>query len=154
MAIAGYALNECTEVGSFGTFGLWDDSAQVTVAGGGPRSRIHAANQLNGYIRHNAAFGGSVMAYACVFDRADIQDWQFGLSGKAPLSCNCALYGNFSYAAPSAPAGAGGSGEEQFSIQTGLVYYFGGKAVSRSVTGQRGLPLLDVANNGSFMITD
>jgi hypothetical protein len=95
-----------------------------------------------------------LMAYFGGFDEADIQSWQFGFTGEAPLSCNLALYGNFNYAAPSATAGPTGSGEEQFAIQFGLAYYFGGKAVSRSVTGQQGLPLLDVGNNGSFLITD
>jgi hypothetical protein len=154
-AIAGYALNQCTEIGAFGTVNMWDDEAAVTIAGApGVQREIRAANQLNGYIRRNTAFGASLMAYAGGFDEADIQSWQFGLTGDAPLSCNCSLYGNFNYAVPSATAGPNGSGEEQFGIQVGLAYYFGGKAASRSVTGQRGLPLLDVANNGSFLITD
>jgi hypothetical protein len=33
-------------------------------------------------------------------------------------------------------------------------YYFGGNAQNPSVTGNKGLPLLDVANNRSFLITD
>jgi hypothetical protein len=153
--IAGYALSESFEIGTFGAFHLWDDDAAVTVAGApGVRREIRAANQLNGYIRRNTYFGGSLMAYAGGFDDADIQSWQFGLTGQAPLSCHCAMYGNFNYAAPSATDGPNGSGEEQFNIQLGLAYFFGGKAQSRSVTGQRGLPLLNVANNGSFLITD
>jgi hypothetical protein len=153
--IVGYALDPCTEIGTWGTARLWDDRAAVTVAGApGVKREIHAANQLNGYIRRNTAFGGSFMLYAGAFDRSDIESWQFGLAGEAPLSCTCSLYGNFDYAGPSASAGPRGSGEEQFDVQFGIVYYFGGKAVSPSVTGQRGLPLLDVANNGSFMITD
>lgn len=153
--IVGYALNPCMEVGAFGTAHLWDDDAAVTVAGApGVRREVRAANQINGYVRYNSAFGASIMAYAGGFDEADIQSWQFGLTGEAPISCCCSLYGNFNYAAPSAKAGPTGSGEEQFAIQFGLAYYFGGKAVSRSVTGQQGLPLLDVANNGSFLVTD
>ena len=153
--IAGYAINECTEVGGWGTFRLWDDAAAVTVAGApGVLTRIRAANQANAYIRRNTAFGASFMAYIGAFDRADIQSWQFGLNATAPVSCNMALYGNFNYAVPGAAAGPAGSGEEQFNVQVGLAYYFGGKAVSPSVTGDRGLPLLNVANNGSFLITD
>ncbi|MGC4007197.1 MAG: hypothetical protein QM811_30350 [Pirellulales bacterium] len=153
--IVGYALNMRNEVGFFGTAHLWDDEAAVTVAGAPSiRREIRAANQFNAYYRHNTDFGGSLMFYVGGFDQADIQSWQFGMNGEAPLSHRCALYGNFNYAAPRRPAGPTGSGEEQFSIQTGLVFYLGGKAVSRSVTGQRGLPLQDVANNGSFLITD
>jgi hypothetical protein len=153
--IVGYALSERFEFGGFGTAHLWDDLAAVTIAGApGVRREVRAANQLNGYLRGNTTFGGSLMAYAGGFDRADIQAWQFGATGQAPLSSWFSLYGNFNYAVPSASAGPNGSGEEQFNMQFGLAYFFGGKAVSRSVTGQRGLPLLDVANNSSFLITD
>jgi len=153
--IVGYALNPATEVGAWGTAHVWDDDAAVTVAGApGVRREVRAANQLNGYVRSNFAFGGSVMLYAGGFDGADIQAWQFGGAGDAPLSNYLSLYGNFSYQVPSAGAGPNGSGEEQFDIQVGIAYYIGGKAQSRSVTGQRGLPLLDVANNSTFLITD
>jgi hypothetical protein len=153
--IVGYALSERFEVGGFGTAHLWHDSAAVTVAGApGVRREVRAANQFNGYLRGNTTSGGSLMGYVGLFDRSDVQAWQFGLTGDAPLSQWFSLYGNFNYAVPSAGAGAGGSGEEQFAMQFGVAYFFGGKAASPSVTGQKGLPLLDVANNGSFLITD
>jgi hypothetical protein len=153
--IIGYALSERFEIGGWGTAQLWDDQAAVTVAGApGVRRTVRAANQTNAYLRGNTTRGGSLMGYAGVFDGADIQAWQFGATGDAPLSNWVSLYGNFNYAVPSASAGAAGSGEEQFAMQLGIAYFFGGKAVSPSVTGQRGLPLLDVANNSSFLITD
>lgn len=153
--MAGYALNEKVEIGGFGSAHLWDDQAAVTVAGApGVQREVRAANSLNGYLRGNTAFGGQLMAYAGGFDGADIQGWQFGLAGESPLSRWFSLYGNFNYAVPSANSGPTGSGEEQFSVQFGLAYYLGGKAVSPSVTGQKGLPLFDVANNSSFLITD
>jgi len=153
--IVGWALNDRFEVGGFGTAHVWDHQASVTVAGApGVRREVRAANQMNGYLRGNTPFGASLMGYAGAFDRADIQAWQFGLTGDAPLSQWFSLYGNFNYAVPSAGAGPAGSGEEQFAMQIGLAYYFGGKAASPTVTGQRGLPLLDVANNSSFLITD
>jgi hypothetical protein len=151
----GYALSERFEIGGFGTGDLWDDGAAVTVAGApGVRRTVRAAKQFNSYIRGNTLAGGSLMGYAGVFDSADIQCWQFGTTGEAPLSEWFSLYGNCNYAVPSSSAGAGGSGEEQFNIQFGLCYFFGGKAASPSVTGQQGLPLFDVANNSSFLITD
>lgn len=153
--IVGYALSERFEVGGFGTAHLWHDQAAVTIAGApSVRREVRAANQLNAYLRGNTAAGGSLMGYVGGFDGADIQSWQFGATGEAPLSRWFSLYGNANYAVPGASAGPRGSGEEQFAIQFGLAYYFGGKAASPSVTGQKGLPLLDVANNGSFLITD
>jgi hypothetical protein len=153
--IFGYALNECTEVGMWGTFHVNDDLAAVTVAGApGVQRRIRAMNQANLYVKRNTAFGAEIAGYVGVLDNADIGDWQFGLLGQAPISCNWSVYGNFNYVVPSAAAGPDGSGEEQFNASFGLAYYFGGKAKSPSVTGQAGLPLLNVANNGSFLVTD
>ena len=153
--IAGYALSERFEVGGFGTVHLWHDQAAVTVAGApNVRREVRAANQANLYLRGNTASGGSLMGYVGAFDRADIQSWQFGATGEAPLSRWFSLYGNANYAVPGASAGPTGSGEEQFAAGFGIAYYFGGKAASPTVTGQQGLPLLDVANNGSFLVTD
>jgi hypothetical protein len=151
----GYALSDTIEVGSFGSAWIWDDDAAVTVAGApGVRRTVRAANQVNSYIRGNTHAGGSLMGYAGVFDGRDIQCWQFGATGEAPLSNWFSLYGNCNYAVPSASAGPTGSGEEQFNIQFGICYFLGGKAISPTVTGQKGLPLFDVANNSSFLITD
>jgi hypothetical protein len=153
--IIGYALNEWTEIGVWGTVHVNDDQAAVTIAGApGVLSTIRAMNQANFYVKRNTEFGAELMAYAGVLDNADIGDWQFGLLGQAPISCNWSVYGNFNYVVPSSAAGPDGSGEEQFDVGFGLAYYFGGKAKSPSVTGQAGLPLLNVANNGSFLITD
>ena len=153
--MVGYAISERFEVGGFATTWIWDDDAAVTVAGApGVRSTVRAANQYNSYIRGNTIAGGSLMGYAGLFDGADIQCWQFGATGEAPLSNWFSLYGNCNYAVPSAGAGPNGSGEEQFNIQFGIAYFFGGKAISPSVTGQKGLPLFDVASNSSFLITD
>jgi hypothetical protein len=151
----GYALSDTIEVGGFGSADLWDDDAAVTVAGApGVRRTVRASRQYNSYIRGNTHAGGSLMGYAGVFDGADIQCWQFGATGEAPLSNWFSLYGNCNYAVPSAGAGPRGSGEEQFNIQFGICYFLGGKAISPTVTGQKGLPLFDVASNSSFLITD
>jgi hypothetical protein len=153
--IFGYALSEWTEVGVWGTFHVNDDRAAVTVAGApGVLRPIRAMNQANAYVKRNTEFGADITGYVGVLDNATIGDWQFGLLGHAPISCNWSVYGNFNYVVPSAAAGPEGSGEEQFNISFGLAYYFGGKARSPSVTGQAGLPLLNVANNGSFLVTD
>lgn len=151
----GYAWNECTEFGVFGTMHLYDDNAAVTIGGAPAVLRpIRAMNQANAYIKRNTAFGAQITGYVGLLDRADIGDWQFGLLSQAPLSNNWSVYGNFNYVAPSVRPGPAGSAEEQFNVSVGLVYFLGGKAVSPSISGQRGLPLLNVANNGSFLITD
>jgi hypothetical protein len=62
------------------------------------------------------------------------------------------LYGNSGFLFPSSSKGPVGSNELLWSISCGLSYSFGGKAVSRNISGQCGTPLLPVANNGTFFV--
>jgi len=151
----GVVLSESTEVGVWGTYGVNTDRAAVTVAGA-PKllTTIQAMNQKNVYVKHNFDFGGEVMAYYGIFDDEDIAKWQFGVVGKMPLSDNWSTFASANYVAPRTPSGPLGSGQEQFNASFGIAYYFGGNAASKSVTGNKELPLLDVASNRSFLITD
>jgi len=154
-AIIGYALTDATEIGVWGTFAAQDNEAAVTVAGVPNLLRtIRSANQANIYLKQNFEFGGQITGYTGMLDNASIGDWQFGLLGQAPLSDSWSVYGNSNYVVPSAKNGPNGSGEEQFNVSVGLAYSFGGKARNQSVTGNAGMPLLNVANNGSFLVTD
>lgn len=151
----GVALSESTEVGVWGTYGVNSDRAAVTVAGApGVLTTIRAMNQKNVYVKQNFDFGGEVMAYYGIFDDEDIAKWQFGVVGKVPMSDNWSTFASANYVAPRTPSGPLGSGQEQFSASIGIAYYFGGNAASKSVTGNKELPLLDVASNRSFLITD
>jgi hypothetical protein len=64
-----------------------------------------------------------------------------------------ALFGGFNYYIPSAGPGPGGATEEFWNVTFGIAFYPGAKAVNPTVSGWRGLPLLDVANNGTFQVT-
>ena len=153
--MAGYALNECNEIGFWGTAQVHDDDdVDLTFPIAAPRNTVHAMNQLNTYFKHNWAFGGMSTVYGGVFDKADIASWQFGLLNLAPVNHNLSVYANFTYVVPSSATGIVGAAEEQWNVSAGLVYYFGGKAVADTVSGHRGLPLLPVANNGNFLITN
>ncbi|MCE9525034.1 MAG: hypothetical protein K8R36_03155 [Planctomycetales bacterium] len=148
--IAGYAINECYEVGVWATLHTNSDTA----FGGGrvPGNIYRAQNQFNTYLRHNWDFGGSTMAYVGLIDHADTGSWVMGYLGQAPLSDTVSLYGNMTYVFPSSSTGAVGSNEHEWNVGMGLSYSFGGKAVSSTVSGNYGLPLLPVANNGSFIV--
>ena len=152
--ILGYALNETNEVGSWGTFHINNDSVALGFPPNVVLTNIRAMNQANSYLRHQWAFGGNSMLYAGVVDRADVASWQFGMINLAPVSTSTSLYGNFTYVAPSSATGLVGSSEEQWNASVGMVFYLGKKAVSRTVSGNQGMPLLPVANNGSFLITN
>ena len=85
-------------------------------------------------------------------------EWTLGLLGQAPLNASVALFGGFNYVIPSAPSGDPAPGtsqhyaEEYWNVSFGIVWYPGCKAANPSVSGQRGLPLLPLADNGSFML--
>lgn len=153
--ILGVAVTESTELGVWGTVGINGDRAAVTVAGApNLRTPIHAMNQTNFYVKQNFDFGGQVTAYVGVLDGMDIGKWQAGAKGQVPLSAGWSVFADANYVVPRTPAGPFGSGQEQFSVSVGLAYYFGNNAQNPTVTGNRALPLLDVANNRSFLITD
>jgi hypothetical protein len=153
--IVGYALTESTEVGVWGAYAVDGDRAAVTVAGApGVLRTIHAMNQTNFYVKHNFDFGGQITAYYGVLSGADIGKWQVGMRGQIPLSPSWSAFADANYVVPRTAAGPLGSGQEQFSVSVGLAYYFGGNAQNPSVTGNRGLPLLEVANNRTFLISD
>lgn len=150
----GYALSNSTEVGVWATRGLDTDMAAVTVAGApGVRREIRAADQTNLYVKHHFDLGGDVTAYAGVFDSSAIGEWQLGMTARVPLNANWAAYGSANYVAPDSPSGPMGSGEEQVSLSFGLAYHFG-NAASSDVSGNKRLPMQDVASTRTFLITD
>ena len=152
--IMGLALNETNEVGGWGTFHISNDLVSLGFPPAAILTNIRAMNQANSYLRHQWAFGGNSMLYAGVVDSADVASWQFGTINLAPVNSFTSLYGNFTYVAPGSATGLVGSSEEQWNASVGMVFHLGKKAVSRTVSGNQGIPLLPVANNGSFLITN
>lgn len=149
----GYALNECNEIGVWGAFRASDETASVVgPAGAGTQLlNLRTVNQVNFFWHHNWAFGGDTNFYVGVAD--GISDGTFGFNGNAPLSDTVSLFGNFNYYTPSAGPGPAGSTEDFWNVSFGIAWFPGAKASNRTVSGWRGLPLLDVANNGSFQVT-
>lgn len=151
----GVALTRSTEIGLWGTHALDTDRAAITVAGApGVLSTIHAMDQLNFYVKHNFAFGALVTAYVGRLSGQDIGKMQYGLNAEAPLNNYWSVFSTINYVSPHTPAGPLGSGHEQFSASVGLTFYFGGNAANPSVTGNKNLPLLPVAGNSTFLVTD
>jgi len=152
--IMGYAINECNEFGVWGTFATNRDTVVISDAASGITSTVRAMNQANAYWRHNWAFGANTMLYVGAVDQADVASWQLGMLGTAPLSHSAGLYGNFTYVVPGSGTGLVGAAEEQWNASVGLVFYLGAKAVSPTVSGNQGMPLLPVATNGTLLITN
>jgi hypothetical protein len=108
-------------------------------------------DQRNVYIKQHFDFGGDVTLYGGSLK--GIGKWHFGAIAEAPLGHSWAAFANASYIMPHTDAGPLGSGQEQFSASVGIRYHFGANASAPSVTGFKNLPLLPVANNGTFLIT-
>ena len=75
------------------------------------------------------------------------------------MNRHLALYGNVNYILPGTTGGDtspnsvdNSYAEEAWNVSIGVVFYPGAKARSRSVSGPAGLPLLPVADNGTFAV--
>jgi hypothetical protein len=150
-AITGLALNECNEIGVWGTARTNSDNYAPSAIN--PNVRLQAANQYNLYLRHSFAFGGSAMGYVGLVDHSDVGSWTTGTQFVAPMSCRVSVYGNSAFMFPSSATGAVGANELLWALSAGLSYSFGGKTVARNISGPSCMPLLPVANNGTFMVT-
>ena len=150
--ILGVALNQTDEVGFWGTAGT--NTANTTDFTG-----LRAVNQGNLFWSHHYAYGARSMVYAGLADRASNGTWTTGTQLTAPMSQRVSLYGNSAFMFPSSSKGTnfqnglvGGAGEILWSVSCGLSFSFGRKSVSRNISGDCGMPLLPVANNGTFMV--
>jgi hypothetical protein len=150
--IIGWSLDECNEVGVWGASRANRQQLSSDVG----TFRVCSLAQGNLFWHRNWSFGGDTWLYAGFGEEP--AEWLIGLTGQAPLSPSLALFGGLTWAIPSAPAGDPNLGldhnhsEEYWNVSFGIVWYPGCKAASDSVSGQRGLPLLPVADNGSFLV--
>jgi hypothetical protein len=148
----GYALDEANEIGSWFAVHLnW--ARYISDAQGS--TRVRGADQLNFFWHRNYDFGGDTWLYAGVVEEPG--EFSLGLAGQAPLSHSVALFGGFTYVIPSAPAGdpviiGQNYSEAYWNVSFGIVWYPGWKAANDTVSGHAGLPLLPVADNGSFLV--
>ena len=150
----GYALNECNEIGLWGTGRVHTDRSRFLAGGTSPLNTI---TQVNLFWHHNWEYGADTSVY--VGGAEEIGSVVVGLSGQAPLSRHLAMFGNVHYIIPSTSAGDvdpngvdNSFAEETWNVTFGIVFYPGCKARNRTVSGHRGLPLIPVADNGTFAV--
>jgi hypothetical protein len=148
----GYAWDECNEFGTWFAFQLnW---ARYFSSSQG-RTRVRGLDQVNFFWHRNWDFGGDT--WLTVGGAEEPGEWILGLTGQAPLSNSFALFGGFTYVIPSAPAGdptviGQNYSEAYWNVTFGIAWYPGWKAANRTVSGYSGMPLLPVADNGTFLI--
>jgi hypothetical protein len=107
-------------------------------------------NQYNVFFHRHWEFGGDTTIYAGPVE--DPGEFVVGLGGNVPLNHRWSLFYGFHYIKPSADAGHPEFEEEIWNVTGGLVFYPGRNARAQSVSGNRWLPLLPVADNGTFAV--
>jgi hypothetical protein len=138
------ALNQSNEVGFWGTAHTNSFDARI--------GTLQAINQYNLFWGHNFNYGARSMVYAGLADKSSVGSWTTGTQLTAPMSQRVSLYGNSAFMFPSSSNGLVGSTELLWSVSCGMSFSFGSKTVSRNISGQCGMPLQQVANNGTFMV--
>ncbi len=148
----GWALSEGNEIGIAGAVHANRDS--YLTADGGLTIPVSALDQISAFWHHTWETGADTTLYLGAAE--DPGDFLLGVTGQAPLSGALALFGTATYIVPSTSAGDSLAfeeySEEYWNISFGLVWYPGCKAASPSVSGPQGLPLLPVADNGTFAV--
>lgn len=151
--VGGWALSDTREIGLWGAIGTQNTYAWTATVFAVPGQHLRPTDQLNIYYKKHWAFGADTQLYVGAINANDYGDWQVGFNGRAPMNERVSLYASANYVAPSDPMGMLGSTEEQWNFSVGMVLFLGRKAVAPDVSGQQGLPLLPVADNGSFLLT-
>jgi hypothetical protein len=154
----GYALNERNEIGTWAAVRIMSDRpVRQTIRPGLTETvEVNVTDQANLFWHRTWASGGDTMAYGGWAD--DPGSVVLGLTGRVPLNGHLALFGNAHYIVPSTTGGDNhptiGTDDiftqEAWNVSFGVMFYGGGKAVSSDVSGPAGLPLLPVADNGTF----
>lgn len=161
----GLAINECHEVGLWGTWSLMPD--RTTNLGNGVR--VRARRQMHLFAQQNWDFGANTMLYGGLADgpigvlgnedAPNLSELVVGMRGHAPLNCNTALFANVHWILPgTSPGDQNNNGtdnsyaEQAWNISFGIVVYPGGRAVAETVSGWATMPLMPVADNGTFSV--
>ncbi len=146
----GYAVTERDEFGVWSAFRLMRDFAPAQ------RVMVQPTDQANLFWHHSWQLGGDTTTYVGWAD--DPGSVVVGLDGRVPLNQHAALFGRVHYILPSTRRGDVHPTlgiddvftQEAWNISFGIMLYRGAKAVSPNVSGVFGLPLLPVADNGTF----
>ena len=147
--LVGYAISAVDEVGLMGSFRAWDDSVDGS---SNQQDDIRALNQGSLYWKHKWCWSAETTGYLGLAD--DPGEFVFGARGEMPVSNCVSLFGVAQYILPSTQGGSEHENfaQEYWNVSVGLAYYPGGNAVNKSVAGRRWMPLLPVADNGTFAI--
>jgi hypothetical protein len=150
----GYCLNACNELGVWTA--LHDHRDVKGIAGFGDIS-FRGVNQTNFFWHHNYDSGADSWMWMGFPDDEKLGggrlgELTLGMTLNVPLTEKIGLYANGQYMKPTAGAGPVASIEVAYSIGFGLAFYPHGSSKTSNVAGNCWMPVLPVANNGSFLV--
>jgi hypothetical protein len=150
-----YGVNAWNEFGAWGTL---HDLGMTRIVFGNVGVPFRAINQLNFFWHHKFEAGADswlwmgIPQHSRLGQPGSLGDLLVGGNLSVPLSDFVALYAMAQYMHPSAAPSVVAAIEQGWFVGFGLAYYVGGYARTRTVGGNCWLPLLPVANNGSFLV--
>lgn len=147
----GYALDHRNEVGLQASVGI-GGSEEASDGIAASDSRVDVQNQYSAFYHVKFPWGTDARVYTGFAE--DAADWIIGANTNVPIAENMALFAGFNYIMPSTSGGADDDryAEETWNVSAGISFYPRGNAKSRTVSGQTWMPLMPVADNGSFAL--
>ena len=152
----GYAVSASNEFGIWGTAHVLSSTLNVNHFG---PTTWRSVNQLSGYWHHKWFAGGPDTWISVGVPSSDrlagggsLGDYLVSASSSCPLSNAVALTSSVTYMHQSGRLGGDSSNDEAWNFTVGISIYPGRNAVSSTVAGQRWMPLMPVANNGTFLV--
>jgi hypothetical protein len=152
----GYAMSASNELGIWGAVRTGTDSRIVPHFGS---TTWRSVNQISAYWRHKWSYGGPDTTISVGLPEqtrlaggGSLGDYLITLAANAPLSDAVSLYANVTYMHQSASLGAIGSNDEAWNFSIGIAVYPRRNARFTTIAGQRWMPQMPVANNGSFLV--
>jgi hypothetical protein len=152
----GYATSASNEFGVWGTAHVFASTRDIPGIGAATWQSI---NQVSGYWHHKWSAGGpdtwlsvGLPAYDRLVGGGSVGDYLVTASANCPLNDAVSIYSSVTYMHQSAAPGPAGADDEAWNFTVGLMIYPMRNARTSTVAGQRWMPLLPVADNGSFLV--
>ena len=152
----GYAVSASNEFGVWGTAHVVSSTLNVDYFG---PTKWQSVNHLSGYWHHKWYACGpdtwvsvGVPSYDRLAGGGSLGDYLVTASSMCPLSDAVGIFSSVTYLHQSGRLGGTNAADEAWNFTVGLALYPYRNARSTTVAGQRWMPLMPVANNGSFLV--
>lgn len=152
----GYALNASNEFGVWSTVHVLDSTQQIAGFGS---TTYQPLDQVSGYWHHKwMAFGpdswlsvGAPMHGRLTGD-GTLGDYLVSAGATCPFSDTVSFMASVTYLHQTGSPGPTAAPDEAWNFSVGLCVYPRRNGRSQTVAGQRWMPLMPVANNGTFLV--